>query len=132
MSEATIRWQAQRIAQLEAELQAAHDTIATFRNEDEIAILQVRLRLQPRSALILSLLRSTQGFITSDRLYALLWPNGADEPADPRANLAQHICRLRAALGHDAIETAFATGYALTDAGRATIEHMLKRKGRAA
>ena len=132
MTEATIRWQAQRIEQLEAELQAARDELRAERDDDQIAIMQVRLRLQPRSARILSLLYAANGFVSKDRLCMYLWPNGADEPADTSVNIAQHICRLRAQLGHDTIETAFGMGFALTDKGRAMIDGLLKRKGRVA
>jgi predicted ATPase/DNA-binding SARP family transcriptional activator len=62
---------------------------------------------------LLALLALRRGRVVDvDALIGALW--GEELPSAPRNALQHHVARLRAALGHDAIE-ATAAGYALTD-----------------
>lgn len=54
---------------------------------------------------------------------------GAENGAD---SLKAHVCRIRAKLGRDAIETTYGGGYSMTDAGRTLVATSLRLAERAA
>lgn len=134
MSEATIRWQAQRIEELEAEVSELKAQIVCDASEDVQFALSKRFSLTPTEARILEAL-----WFCRSEFARLDWLNeraefGSAGGTDPEGKaLAVYISRLRRRLGSDAITTFARRGYGLSESGRAFVEKAFNRKhGRAA
>lgn len=121
MSEATLRWQAQRIQELEAQL--AELTRAPRRDDETMMRLRVALRLSPQQAQILARLhRGPVTGVSHGQLQAML--NNAEAVTDI---VKTTIFQLRRRLGRDVIGTVHGFGYRLTDTGRGVVNAALQR-----
>ena len=134
MSDATLRWQAQRIEELEATIANMRDERHHDASEDVQLALIKRFRLRPVEARLLEALYTNRSrYARRDWLFGR-GGFGSCGGTDPTGKaLDVYISRLRKRFGFDSIETIRARGYALTSKGRAMIASAFNRKqGRAA
>ena len=138
MSDATLRWQAQRIEELEETVTQLREQIAgtsTPHTEklNELSLnIQRTLGLQPRSSTVLAILvMSTDSYVPRDDIYEQAGIRRQDEGATDKA-LSVHACLIRRRIGYGALETIHGRGFALTQEGRArVIDALTHRQERA-
>ena len=134
MSDATLRWQAQRIEELEATVAMLRSQIVVEASEDVQLGLCKRFRLSPTEARILEALWTCRNrYARRDWLFdrAGFGSAGGTDPTGKALDV--YISRLRKRLGFTSIETVIGRGYTLTPAGRSIIASAFNRKqGRAA
>ena len=133
MSDATVRWQAARIAELEEQLRIRDDQIALLQRAELAPTLQLRLRLTPQRARILAALDNSPHSVSYTRLAAMVWASLHTDPADTAQVLKQQVCHLRKQIGRDTIITIHSNGYELSAKGRRVVARALgETQGRAA
>lgn len=130
MSEATIRWQAQRIEELEALLAHERSRLREDHSVADVARIMTAFKLSKLQArIVLTLYRGGGEFVSHrhivDRMY-----DGRDTPGDPDNVLKACVCRIRPQLP---MLTRYQLGYAFTEDSLARVAAVLNRKqGRAA
>lgn len=112
----------QRLEEENARLK--HD-LALSRETDFEAAFRLRWKLTGKEARILSVLyRRSGGIVAKETLLSALY-GGMDEP-EPKI-IDVFVCKIRAKVGYDAIETAWGLGHRMTAAGLAACAEVLKQ-----
>lgn len=118
----------ERIAELEETVHQLRVSLCAEPERRKVDALQVGLKLTRHQALILAALHDAgPTWLPADRLDMAL-PARADDPRDPRTVKVQ-ICRLRQALGHDAILHYTDVGYTLGAPGVLACKRALREAG---
>lgn len=112
---------AARIDQLTDEVSFLRRELGLVRDQDRIASIKARHRFTGREVAICDVLlaKAPDVAIAKEALFGAAWGADADEIEIKIVDV--YICKIRAKIGKDAIETIWGTGYRLTPVGRALL-----------
>jgi DNA-binding response OmpR family regulator len=118
----TQAWQAQRIEFLEQEVAELRKRLGEDRLEEIATLLHTRLSMPPAVARIAAALYVHTPHRPASKPF-LCEVIGTDSEVDKVIDV--HVCRLRRALGKEAVETVWKSGFMMTRLGRLRVEAVL-------